>query len=72
VEEQVVHLVGEDELLDLDPLLAESPDQAHGLAEGNVPVVVAMDEKDGRAPAREVYLLGQEGQLRAVRARMPA
>ena len=43
-------LVGEDELLELDALLAERLREVHALAEGDVAVVVAVDEKDGRAP----------------------
>src|SRR5438105_14778613 len=53
VEEEVVHLIGEDELLELDVLLAQTPREVNHLAEGDVAVVVALYEEDGRAPLRD-------------------
>src|SRR5262249_47399091 len=50
VHQDVVDLVGEDELLEGHALLPERLGEVHALAEGDVPVVVAVDEEDGRAP----------------------
>src|ERR1044072_7485404 len=50
VQEKVMHFVREDELLELDVLLAEPPREVNHLAEGDVAVVVALNQKDGRAP----------------------
>ena len=45
-----MHLTGEDELLERDTLLAQRLREVHALAEGDVAVVVAVDEKHGGAP----------------------
>src|ERR1044071_6405808 len=50
VEEEVVHVVGEDDLLELDVLLAQTAHEVYGLREGDVALVVAVDEEHGRAP----------------------
>jgi hypothetical protein len=53
VEQEAVHLVGEDELLDVHAALSQLLDELDGLGEGDVPVVVPVDQEHGRAPRVE-------------------
>src|SRR5580700_10393119 len=50
VHEEAVDLVGEDVLFELDSLCAQGCGHLHGLAEGNVAVVVTLDEQHRRLP----------------------
>src|SRR5690242_13243283 len=50
MQKKIVNLVGEDELLDFDALLAKARGEVHGLREIHVAIVVAVDEKDRRLP----------------------
>ena len=53
VGQKAVHFVRKDELLDLDITLPKPLGQVHAFAEGNITVVVAVDEEHGRAPGIE-------------------
>src|ERR687884_1378615 len=50
VAQEIVHLVGKDQLLELDVALAQPAHQLDGLIEGDVAVVVAVDQQHGRFP----------------------
>src|SRR5207245_2178745 len=50
VGEKVVNLIRENNLLELDTLLAQRLRQVDRLTEGHVAVIVAVDQKHGRAP----------------------
>jgi hypothetical protein len=50
VEQEAVELVGEDELVDGDVAGAEGLSEDGGLGVGDVGIIVAVDEEDGRAP----------------------
>src|SRR5262245_22619871 len=50
VNQDVVDLVGEDELLEGHALPPQRLGEVHALAEGHVAVVVAMDQEDRRPP----------------------
>src|ERR1700722_19504859 len=51
VQKEAVDFIGEDELFDMDVAGAESVGERGSLSVGDVRVVVAMNEKHGRAPA---------------------
>ena len=42
--EEAVNFIGEDEFLEFDTLFAQSFDQRNGLVEGDIAIVVAVDE----------------------------
>lgn len=54
VQQEAVDLIGEDELLDGDVAGAKSVSEGGGLGVGDVGVIVAVDEKNGRAPVVDV------------------
>ena len=45
MKQKIMHVIGEDELLDFHAAFAETSDQIDGLGEIHVAVVVAMNEK---------------------------
>jgi hypothetical protein len=54
VQQEIVDLVGEDQLLHFDLLLAQRVGQHHGLAELYVAVVVPLDQQHRRASASDI------------------
>src|SRR5215831_13464896 len=50
VQKKIVNLVGEDQLLDFDALVAKAGGEVHGLREIDVAIIVAVNEEDGRLP----------------------
>src|SRR5580700_7954766 len=52
VTQKAMYFVGKDELLVVDSLPVQRLDQPHGLREGHVAVVVAMNQQHGRSPRR--------------------
>ena len=50
VQQKIVHVIGENELFDLDTFFAEPRHEVHCLREVDVAVVVAVNEKHGRFP----------------------
>ncbi len=50
VQQKIVHVIRENELLDLHALFAEPRHEVHRLREVDVAVVVTMDEEHGRFP----------------------
>src|SRR5260370_14152912 len=50
MQQKIVDVIGENELLDLDALLAEACDEIHSLGEIDVAVIVAVNEQDGGLP----------------------
>ena len=46
MQQESVDFIGEDELLEFDALLSKRPSHRHGLREGNVAIVIALDEQD--------------------------
>ena len=59
VEEEAVEFVGEDEFFDGDVAGAQGLGEDGGLGVGDVGVVVAVDEEDGRAPAGRWTAMGE-------------
>ena len=51
MQQEPVDFIGEDELLEFDALLSEGSSERHGLGEGDVAIVIALDEQDRRAPS---------------------
>ena len=45
-----MHFVGEDELLELHPLLPQRLNQCNGLAERDISIIVAVDQQNRRPP----------------------
>ena len=56
-----MHFAGEDEFLEFHALRSEGFYQPLGLTEGNVTIVIAVNQKDWRAPALNV---GEWGRLK--------
>ena len=52
VQDEVVELVWEDEFIDGNAASAQGIGEAGGLLVGDLRIVIAVDEQDGRAPAR--------------------
>src|SRR5260370_15836534 len=50
VQQKIVYVIGENQLFDLDALLAEACDEIHRLGEVDVAVVVPVNEQDRRLP----------------------
>ena len=46
MQQEAVDLIGEDKLFKLDTLAPERTRQRHGLGEGDVAVIIALDEQD--------------------------
>ena len=68
VQQKIVHIIGENELLDLDAFFAEASDEVHRLREINVAVVVAMNKKYRRLPGVDgSHGRGITGQLVQIR-----
>ena len=55
-----MHLAGKDEFLEFHSLCSEGFHQPLRLTEGNVAIVIAVNQKDGRAPVLNV---GQRGRI---------
>src|SRR5260221_11849247 len=50
VQQEIVHVVRENELLDLHALFAEAGNKIDGLREVDIAIVVTVDEQGGRLP----------------------
>ena len=53
MQEEIVNFVGKNELFELDILFAQGFGEIDGFGEGDVAVVVALDEENGRAPGAD-------------------
>ena len=51
--QETVDFVGKDELLKIDALFTQSFDERDSLVEGNVAIVIAVDQQNGRAPGAD-------------------
>src|SRR5260370_19472368 len=50
VEQKIVHVIGENELFDLDAFFAATGDEVHGITEDDLALVVTVNEKHRRRP----------------------